>query len=221
MTIIKQVGISEAQQEQKDFYLKISRIQSVFNAPKNQYNSFGKYKFRNCEDILTALKPVLESEGLVVKIQDDVELIGDRYYIRSIVKLTDGIYSHEASAYARECLTKKGMDESQITGAASSYARKYALGGLLCIDDNKDADSQPKTSGQSEQSAPQVNYRQQALVAEIKKFMSKQPDGFTMSEAVKKKAWDSIGQKREKLIKLIANGNFDEFCNVATKQENV
>lgn len=120
---------------------KIAAIQSELKAPKGQYNSFGKYSYRSCEDILESVKPLLAKHGLVLTIQDSIELIGNRYYVRAIAMITDGSEDISTIAYARESDNKKGMDESQITGATSSYARKYALNGLFCIDDTKDADS--------------------------------------------------------------------------------
>ena len=123
----------------KDLMNKLAVIQQTLKAPKNQLNNFGKYKYRSCEDILEGLKLVLG--GLVVTVEDDVKMIGDRIYIKSTATLTDGENSITNSAFARESLTKKGMDDSQITGTASSYARKYALNGLFLIDDTKDADS--------------------------------------------------------------------------------
>lgn len=123
------------------FIEKIVAIQSELKAPKGQYNSFGKYNYRSCEDILEGVKPLLAKHGLVLTIQDGIELIGDRYYVKATATITDGKESISTSAYARESLDKKGMDASQVTGATSSYARKYALNGLLCIDDTKDADT--------------------------------------------------------------------------------
>ena len=114
-------------------------IQQGLKAPKSQNNTFGKYKYRNCEDILEAVKPMLGE--LALFINDDVVLIGDRYYVKATVTLTDGDASIHNTAYARESLSKKGMDDSQVTGSTSSYARKYAMNGLFCIDDTKDADS--------------------------------------------------------------------------------
>ena len=121
-----------------DFVKQISEIQLKLKAPKGQYNAFGKYYYRSCEDILEGLKPLLN--GLVLTISDDVVLVGDRIYVKSTATITNGTDSISNSALAREALTKKGMDDSQITGTSSSYARKYALNGLLCIDDTKDAD---------------------------------------------------------------------------------
>lgn len=123
------------------FMEKIIAIQFELKAPKNQYNNFGKYKYRNCEDILEALKPLLSKYGVLQTIKDDMVIINERYYVKSIVSITDGASSIETTALARESETKKGMDDSQVTGAASSYARKYALNGMWLIDDTKDADS--------------------------------------------------------------------------------
>lgn len=124
-----------------EFIEKIVAIQSELKAPKGQYNSFGKYNYRSCEDILEGVKPLLAKHGLVLTIQDSIELIGDRYYVKATATITDGKENVSTSAYARESLDKKGMDASQVTGATSSYARKYALNGLLAIDDTKDADT--------------------------------------------------------------------------------
>tara|TARA_B100000767_G_scaffold253844_1_gene258726 strand:+ start:118 stop:642 length:525 start_codon:yes stop_codon:yes gene_type:complete len=118
---------------------ELARIQKDLKAPKGQFNKFGKYNYRNCEDILEAVKPMLGE--LVLTLSDKVEAIGGNIYVTSTAKLMDGENSIEVSASAREAVTKKGMDDSQITGTASSYARKYALNGLFCIDDTKDADS--------------------------------------------------------------------------------
>lgn len=123
------------------FQQKVVAIQSKLKAPKGQYNSFGKYNYRSCEDILEGVKPLLSKNELVLTIEDSIEMIGDRYYVKATATLSDGTNSISTSAYARESLDKKGMDASQVTGATSSYARKYALNGLLCIDDTKDADT--------------------------------------------------------------------------------
>lgn len=123
---------------------KLQIIQHKLKAPKGQYNSFGKYKYRSCEDILEAVKPILNEVGCTLTLSDDILLIGDRYYIRATATLRDsetGSVITLAYANAREDEEKKGMDGSQITGTASSYARKYALNGLFCIDDTKDADT--------------------------------------------------------------------------------
>src|SRR5690554_6203940 len=124
-------------------YKKLIKIQSNLSVPKNQYNQFGKYKYRSCEDIIEAVKPLLEENNLTMTISDELVLIGDRYYIKAKVTVYDSEKGEkiETTGYAREAENKKGMDESQITGAASSYARKYALNGMFAIDDTKDADA--------------------------------------------------------------------------------
>lgn len=124
-------------------YEKLLNIQKDLKAPKGQYNSFGKYKYRSCEDILEAVKPLLAREKVTLLISDEVVEIGGRVYIKATARLYDmeGSEGIENTALARESSDKKGMDESQITGTASSYARKYCLNGLFLIDDTKDADT--------------------------------------------------------------------------------
>ncbi len=117
-------------------------IQSTLNAPKGQFNKFGNYKYRSCEDILAAVKPLLNKFGCTLTLSDDVVTVGNRIYIKATATLANASGEREVTtAYAREEETKKGMDASQVTGAASSYARKYALNGLLAIDDTRDADA--------------------------------------------------------------------------------
>ena len=122
---------------------KLSAIQNELKAPKGQYNNFGKYKYRSCEDILEALKPICKKHKTVLKLSDELKQIGERYYVEATAILFDLESENkiETTASAREEETKKGMDGSQITGTASSYARKYALNGLFNIDDTKDADT--------------------------------------------------------------------------------
>lgn len=125
----------------KTFIERVIAVQSQLKAPKNQRNNFGGYNYRNCEDILEAVKPLLKAEGLLLTITDEIVVLGDRFYVKATATLTDGERSLSNQAFAREEATKKGMDGSQVTGAASSYARKYALNGLFAIDDTKDADT--------------------------------------------------------------------------------
>ena len=126
-----------------NIYEKLINVQAELKAPKSQFNSFGKYNYRSLEDISEAAKPLLKKHGLVLTIADKIILVGDRNYIEATATLTDCEKNEQIinTASAREAENKKGMDESQITGAASSYARKYCLNGLFCIDDTKDADS--------------------------------------------------------------------------------
>lgn len=125
----------------KNITQKLIKVQSELKAPKGQKNTFGNYNYRSAEDILEAVKPLLSEQGLLMTITDIIEQIGERYYIQAKVTLTDGEDTVEVTGYARESLNKKGMDDSQITGTASSYARKYAMNGLFLIDDTKDSDS--------------------------------------------------------------------------------
>lgn len=124
-------------------YKKLMNIQEELKAPKGQYNSFGKYKYRSCEDILEAVKPILVKNKCTLIIADSLENIGERYYVKATVKVID-IETGEAvenTAFAREEESRKGMNGDQLTGACSSYARKYALNGMFCIDDTKDSDT--------------------------------------------------------------------------------
>lgn len=116
-------------------------IQSKLKATKGRWNSFGKYHYRSCEDILESVKPLCAAEGCVLLIGDELVQVGERYYIKATATLKTPDAEFVTTGYAREADDKKGMDASQITGTASSYARKYALNGLFCIDDNKDADT--------------------------------------------------------------------------------
>ena len=120
---------------------KLVEIQAELKVPKNQRNNFGNYNYRSAEDILEAVKPLLKKHGAKIILSDKLVLIGDWHYIEATARFTCGDEVESVTAYAREPLNKKGMDESQITGTASSYARKYALNGLLLIDDTKDADT--------------------------------------------------------------------------------
>lgn len=119
----------------------LNKIQTELKAPKSQRNNFGKYNYRSCEDILEAVKPLLKKYEATLIIADDIVLIGNRYYVKATATLTSADGINVASAFAREEEARKGMDASQITGSASSYARKYALNGLFAIDDTKDADA--------------------------------------------------------------------------------
>ena len=126
-----------------NIYEQLTEVQNELKAPKSKYNSFGKYNYRSCEDILEAVKPILKAKRLAMTVKDDVFNIGDRFYIMATVTVFDCESEEKVTttAYAREDADKKGMDGSQITGSSSSYARKYALNGMFAIDDTKDADS--------------------------------------------------------------------------------
>lgn len=137
---------------------KLVAIQAELKAPKEQWNDFGKYNYRSCEDILEAAKPLLSKHNLTVTLSDELEMIGDRFYVKAMAIAQHNGVILTVTAYAREQETKKGMDGAQITGAASSYARKYALNGLFLIDDNKDSDekdTKPKKGQQKPATSPQ------------------------------------------------------------------
>lgn len=164
------------------FLERVSLLITELKAPKSQRNNFGKYNYRSAEDILEAVKPLANNYGLVPKLSDEPVMIGDWHYIKATASIKDVKTGEEevATAYAREPLAKKGMDESQITGTASSYARKYAMNGLYQIDDTKDADTDEYTE-QVKQATPKpiTKTQQQALqkrsdeIAELAKLESK------------------------------------------------
>ena len=168
--------------KERTFLERVSLLITELKAPKSQRNNFGKYNYRSAEDILEAVKPLANNYGLVPKLSDEPVMIGDWHYIKATASIKDIKTGEEeiATAYAREPLAKKGMDESQITGTASSYARKYAMNGLYQIDDTKDADTDEYTE-QVKQATPKpiTKTQQQALqkrsdeIAELAKLESK------------------------------------------------
>lgn len=152
--------------QQSSIFVTLQSIQQSLVAPKGQYNSFGKYSYRSAEDILEALKPILQEHDAVLILQDGIVQIGDRYYVEATATLYAVGETIGTTAYAREDDSKKGMDGSQVTGAASSYARKYALNGLFMIDDNKDPDTdevhnQNSQAGRTSQKPAQKTNSQQ------------------------------------------------------------
>lgn len=157
---------------------ELLQIQSELKAPKGQFNAYGKYKYRSCEDILEAVKPILKKNNCTLLLSDSLIYVGERYYIKATATLINAEgKSVSTEAYAREEETKKGMDASQITGASSSYARKYALNGLLCIDDNKDSDT--TNTGDNTPAAPaktskEDNAEVEKAIAEINAAKSKE-----------------------------------------------
>jgi hypothetical protein len=134
---------------------KLAEIQAKVKAPKGQFNSFGKYNYRSAEDILEAVKQVVNPIGYFITISDTIINVGDRYYIKATATLSNGKETYTTDGYAREEESKKGMDGSQVTGASSSYARKYALNGLFALDDTKDSDA-TNTHGKEEAKSLQI-----------------------------------------------------------------
>ena len=148
---------------------KLAKIIQELKAPKNQKNSFGGYNYRSCEDILEAVKPLLN--GAILTVSDELVMLGDRFYVKATATFRDGDFIQTATGWAREEKEKKGMDASQLTGSTSSYARKYALNGLFCIDDTKDADA-TNTHGKEVQKAPvKPQQQQKPKVDPVKAYM--------------------------------------------------
>lgn len=177
-------------------------VQSELKAPKSQYNSFGKYNYRSTEDILEALKPILKEKNLTLVVLDDVVQVSDRVYIKSTAKLSYDQESIEVTAFARESLTKKGMDDSQITGTASSYARKYALNGLFLIDDSKDADSDEFSKQNKSQKNSEQKPKQPKITLEEVKM--------SLNDLVKKTGGDYTAISAY-LLKHVKADNFNEL----------
>lgn len=189
----------------------LNYIQVNLNAPKNQFNKFGGYAYRSCEDILSALKPLLKETGAYLVIEDGLEEINGRIYIKATAKLyfKDGVVS--TTAYAREPESKKGMDEAQITGASSSYARKYALNGLFAIDDTKDPDftnthgKETKTANTVEKTAKK---QKKSSEKATDKVSDKSPN--TAESPKEKVSFDDMAKLRRQLFTVIKKNNRDQ-----------
>lgn len=192
-----------------NIYEKLSCIQCELKAPKNQYNSFGKYNYRNCEDILEGAKPICNKYRTTLTVCDSIKFIEGRYYVEATASLYDWDSDKSIlnSAFAREAETKSGMDVSQITGASSSYARKYALNGLFCIDDTKDADTDA--------------YKQQ-----VQKGNEKEIEALTKQWAHNRKRMDAldIDYRSEKINAWICEtikSDNHEACQDVQKMRNI
>ena len=181
-----------------DFFKRFVAFQNELKAPKNQYNSFGKYYYRSAEDILEAVKPLEQKHDILIFVSDDIEIYGDRVYVKATATAIDAKGENQpikATAYAREPADKKGMDSSQITGTASSYARKYALNGLLCIDDTKDADTdQYKQQQDNAPQPPQPTCADCGKPFEKSKIKNKFYDAEQVFEMAKKMSPDGIAR---------------------------
>lgn len=177
--------------------LKLQKIQSKLKAPKNQFNSFSKYHYRSQEDILEAVKPLLAEEKLLLTLTDEIVEYGSRYYVKATATITDSEKSLSVSALAREAEIKKGMDEAQITGASSSYARKYALNGLFLIDDTRDADSEKPVE------KPMQEKTKKEIIVEICKEINPTLDSQEVGKFIKDKT--QFDPKDEK--------NYDEIIS--------
>lgn len=182
-------------------YLKLVKVQNELKAPKSQYNSFGKYSYRNCEDILEALKPLLNEVKAIVNISDEIILIGERYYVKATVKFIDAETGEvvEASAMAREEETKKGMDSSQLTGSTSSYARKYALNGLFAIDDTKDADTTNTHGKENVKSLSEAQLKRMYVIAKNAGYENSKVDSM-INQKYNKKACDMTKEEYDNVV---------------------
>lgn len=194
----------------KEFIEKVARVQNELNVGKGRYNDFGKYFFRNAEDILVEAKPLLAKEGLVLYLTDDIKQIGERFYLCATAVLTDGADEIRNTALAREPLTKKGMDECQVTGSASSYARKYALCGIFLIDGTGD-DSDSTNNGQ-QQPQKQIPQGQadayQKMLADLPNIKAEISKATTEDKLVQ--IWNSYALLR----------NVEEFVNAVKAQSS-
>lgn len=175
---------------------KLLQVQSELRAPKLQFNAFGKYSYRSAEDILEALKPLLVKHDCLLFLSDEIVEIGGRVYVKAVANLSSGEEKISVSAYAREEETKKGTDGSQITGAASSYARKYALNGLFLIDDNKDSDATNR-HGKDEEKKDTLKENTKHYKAVVKYIreggsINEVEKRFKVSNPIKKKIYDEI-----------------------------
>lgn len=214
-------------------YEKLQHVQSGLKAPKSQYNKFGNYYYRNCEDIQEAAKPLLGEVKAALVIGDELVMTGERYYIRATARFVDCESGEtvENTAYAREEQEKKGMDVSQVTGSTSSYARKYALNGLFCIDDVKDADSQEQTdrksqaSGKGSRGEAKASQKQGAGKQDGTKQAATGPTPAQGAETEKGKVtpamiasvealvgrYSSKGLRMEKILKMYGIGSMEEM----------
>lgn len=182
---------------------KVSRIQGALKAPKGQTNNFGKYKYRSAEDILEAVKPLTTEHGLILTLSDEIVEVSGRIYVKATARLTDGEAELKTTAFAREEETKKGMDGSQVTGASSSYARKYALNGLFCIDDTKDSDS-TNTHGRSAPAATKEKVKEEvSLYDQCWKHIDQSKNKVAAVKAVLKKHKDNLTEEQVRKIEDI------------------
>ena len=188
---------------------KLSKIQLELKAPKSNFNKFGGFYYRSLEDILEAVKPLLDKHGLTLTISDEPVMIGDRFYIKATARLADGKETFEVTAYAREAAGKKGMDEAQVTGASSSYARKYALNGLFLIDDTKDAD----TDEYVEQTVGNINDLNNQIVTLFAKALEK--------VGSRDKLYKQLGLNKTKMTELTKSDDIEAKRKVIEQLEGI
>lgn len=188
-------------------YEKLMNIQNKLDVPKTQYNEFGHYSYRSCEDILKGLKPLLTENKAIVILKDEIKLIGDRYYLESTASLVDIENGEkiESTALAREDENKKGMDQAQITGSASSYARKYALNALFAIDDTKDSDA---TNTHEKENKENKDNKKSLSNDQIKRLYAK-----AYSKGIKReKVKEQVKKRFNKEISELTKKEYDLVC---------
>lgn len=198
----------------EDLLTKLSAVQQHLKAPKGQRNSFGNYNYRSAEDILEAVKPLLFEHGLVMTISDSIVHLGDRYYVEATVTVQNGTDSLQATGMAREAETKKGMDEAQITGAASSYARKYALNGMFDIDDTKDADTNEHHRATTAPKAAQATTEPKgdSELTRAKK---------AINEELERQGITAPAAKKAKLVSIISKSTIDTIDDCEIVMDNL
>ena len=224
---IKDILPTPEEQKETDTYMlygRLLRVQRDLKAPKNQYNSFGKYRYRSCEDILEGVKPILQEYGCAIVLSDTIEQIGDRFYVKATATFYDCETGESVSntAYARESDDKKGMDASQITGTASSYARKYALNGLLLIDDTKDADTDEnrnETTGRARSEAAKKGMatKDQNALESANQIISEK-DVLVLKEMMQKKGIDPNQKWKGKELSELTNAEWVQAVNWLEKK---
>lgn len=224
---IKDILPTPEEQKETDTYMlygRLMRVQRDLKAPKNQYNSFGKYRYRSCEDILEGVKPILQEYGCAIVLSDTIEQIGDRFYVKATATFYDCETGESVSntAYARESDDKKGMDASQITGTASSYARKYALNGLLLIDDTKDADTDEnrnETTGRARSEAAKKGMatKEQNALESANQIISEK-DVLVLKEMMQKKGIDPNQKWKGKELSELTNAEWVQAVNWLEKK---
>lgn len=203
-----------------NIYEKLMNIQEKLNVPKNQLNKFGGYNFRSCEDILEAVKPLLKKNKLTLQISDEIVTFGNRYYVKATATLIDvedtkdnAIATIENVGYAREEENKKGMDASQVTGATSSYARKYALNGLFCIDDTKDPDTNEYQNQQRNNQNNKTNNQQTKQNNQVKTItLAQQKRLFALANGNNDVVKNVIGRYKYTKTEQIKMSDYDKIC---------
>lgn len=222
-----EIEVAPEEQKAVDTYMlygRLLRVQKDLKAPKNQYNSFGKYRYRSCEDILEGVKPILQEYGCAIVLSDTIEQIGDRFYVKATATFYDCETGESISntAYARESDDKKGMDASQITGTASSYARKYALNGLLLIDDTKDADTDENHNeavgrSRSEAAKKGQTTKEQKTLESANQIISER-DVLVLKELMQKKGIDPNQKWKGKELSELTNAEWVQAVNWLEKK---